>query len=549
MDSTVHHFSRGTSKWRKRPTFHHNYRTPLLAFFFIIIVALFIFSKTLISPSLLSLSLNSRPPLPLRCANNVGGSGEKFLWYAPHSGFSNQLSEFKNAILMAAILNRTLIVPPVLDHHAVALGSCPKFRVLDPNELRFKVWNHSIELIRDRRQFAIIISVPKRKKRCIFEGEIKLILTLVPDKYTAACYMYIENFAFLDGCRYISMADIIDLSSLVSASAVRFIDLRVFVSMWCGVNLNLACGADSSKHSTFLEKLKQCGLLLSGYDGNVDTCLFASQEDCRTTVWTYQKNDDGAFDSFQADDELKKKRKISFLRKRKDVYNSLGPDSAAGQATVLAFGSLFTASYKGSESHIDIHEAPRDQRIQSLIQKIEFLPFVSEILNAGKKFALQTIKAPFLCAQLRLLDGQFKNHWKGTFLAMKQKLDLLKQKGSLPIHVFVMTDLPQLNWTGSYLGDLAKDSDVFKLFVLREEDELVAETAKKLVNAGHSMKLQSVSSNFVGREQQCNALSLADILLYMEETICSCASLGFVGTAGSTIAESIELMRKNSICS
>ncbi|GFQ07317.1 hypothetical protein PHJA_002875800 [Phtheirospermum japonicum] len=398
---------------------------------------------------------------------------------------------------MAAILNRTLIVPPVLDHHAVALGSCPKFRVLDPNDLRFKVWNHSVELIRDR--------------------------------------------------RYISMADIIDLSALESASDVRFIDFRVFVSMWCGVNINLACSADSSMHSSLLENLKQCGSLLSGYDGNVATCLFASQEDCRTTIWTYLK-DDGVFDSFQADDELKKKRKISYLRKRKDVCKALGPGTVAGSATVLAFGSLFTASYNGSESHIDIHGASRDPRVHSLIQKIEFLPFVPEILSAGKKFALQSIKAPFVCAQLRLLDGQFKNHWRGTFLGMKQKLDLLKQKGPLPVHVFVMTDLPRLNWTGSYLGDLSKAYDIFKLFVLREEDELLTQTAKKLVNAGHGMKLQYVFGNFDGREQQCIASSLPDILLYVEETICSCASLGFVGTAGSTIAESIELMRKNSIC-
>ncbi|KAL0396061.1 UNVERIFIED_CONTAM: O-fucosyltransferase 30 [Sesamum calycinum] len=343
------------------------------------------------------------------------------------------------------------------------------------------------------------------------------------------------------------MADIIDLSSLVSA--VRFIDFRVFVSIWCGVNLNLDCGMDSSMNSSLLEKLKECGSLLSGFDGNVDNCLFASQEDCRKTVWTYQTDDDGILDSFQADDELKKKRKISFSRRRKDVYKALGPGSAAGTATVLALGSLFTSSYKGSELHIDIHEAPWDQRIQLLIQKVEFLPFVAEILSVGKKFAHQTIKAPFLCAQLRLLDGQFKNHWKDTFLGLKQKLDLLKQNGSLPIHVFVMTDLPQLNWTGNYLGDLAKDSDAFKLFVLREDDELVAQTTTELLNAGNAMKLQSVSRNFDGRDRQCDAVSLPDILLYLEETICSCASLGFVGTAGSTIAESIELMRKNSICS
>ncbi|KAH6784827.1 O-fucosyltransferase family protein [Perilla frutescens var. hirtella] len=497
MDLGHRHGGRVTGKWKKRPTSHHSYRTPLLLAA-LTIFALFISSKIFISPSLFSLSRNSQPLLGRRCAISAASPGEKFLWYAPHSGFSNQLSEFKNAILMAAILNRTLIVPPVLDHHAAVLGSCPKFRVLDPNELRFNVWNHSIQLIRDR--------------------------------------------------RYLSVADIVDLSSLVSTSAVRFMDFRVFVSKWCDVNLSLACTADSSIHSSLLERLRQCGSLLSGYDGNVDACLFASQEDCRTTVWTYQTDDDGVLDSFQADDELKKKRKISFSRTRKDVFKALGPGSTAGSATVLAFGSLFTGPYKGSESHIDIHKAPRDQKIQSLIQKIEFLPFVSEILNAGKSFAHQTISAPFLCAQLRLLDGQFKNHWKGTFLAMKQTLDLLKQKGSLPIHVFIMTDLPRLNWTGTYLGDLEKDPDAFKLFVLREDDELVAQTTKKLVSAAYGMKLQSVSQNFDGREQQCSPLALPDVLLFVEETICSCASLGFVRTAGSTIAESIELMRKNSIC-
>lgn len=345
------------------------------------------------------------------------------------------------------------------------------------------------------------------------------------------------------------MTDMVDVSSLVSTSAVRFMDFRAFVSKWCGVNLNLACTADSSLHLSLLARLGQCGSLLSGYDGNVEGCLFASQEDCRSAVWTYQTDDDGVLDSFQADEELRKKRKISFLRTRKDIFKSLGPGSTAGSATVLALGSLFTGPYKGSESHIDIHEAPRDQRIRLLIQKIEYLPFVSEILNAGKSFARQTISAPFLCAQLRLLDGQFKNHWKGTFLGMKQTLDLLKQKGPLPIHVFIMTDLPRLNWTGTYLGDLEKDPDAFKLFVLREDDELVAQTAKKLINAAYGLKLQSVSSNSDGREQQCSSLSLPDILLYLEETICSCASLGFVGTAGSTIAESIELMRKSNTCS
>ena len=83
--------------------------------------------------------------------SSVTANGEKFLFYSPHSGFSNQVSELKNAILFAAILNRTLIVPPVLDHHAVVLGSCPKFRVSSPSDLRANVWDHAIELIKERR--------------------------------------------------------------------------------------------------------------------------------------------------------------------------------------------------------------------------------------------------------------------------------------------------------------------------------------------------------------------------------------------------------------
>ncbi|MCD7462393.1 hypothetical protein HAX54_048412 [Datura stramonium] len=477
-------------------------RSPLLTFLFLFtLILLFFYFKNFISPSLLPLSKKSIPiiPRPQQCSPTNRMQG-KFLWYAPHSGFSNQLAEFKNAILMAKILNRTLIVPPILDHHAVALGSCPKFRVLDPNEMRYSVWNHSIQLLRD--------------------------------------------------CRYVSMADIVDLSSLVSYSTMRFIDFRAFVSSWCGVNLDVICSKDQTIPSPLSESLQQCGSLLSGYYGSFSGCLSALEEDCRTTVWTYQKDvEDGTLDSFQPDDQLKKKKKISFIRRRKDVYKSLGPGSAAESASVLAFGSLFTAPYKGSESHIDIHEAPNDPIMQTLIEKIEFLPFVPEIINAGKKFALQTIKGPFLCAQLRLLDGQFKNHHKATFLGLKQKIESLKQTGQKQIHVFVMTDLPMANWTGSYLGSLAKDSDAFKLFVIREEDDLVQETAKDVMAAGNGLKLGAVSQSSAGINNRHHPQSLMDVLLYIEEVVCSCASLGFVGTAGSTIAESIELMRKHGICS
>lgn len=40
-------------------------------------------------------------------------NSEKFLSYLPHSGFHNQRIELENALLLAAYLNRTLLVPPV----------------------------------------------------------------------------------------------------------------------------------------------------------------------------------------------------------------------------------------------------------------------------------------------------------------------------------------------------------------------------------------------------------------------------------------------------
>ncbi|KAA8522203.1 hypothetical protein F0562_012876 [Nyssa sinensis] len=269
-----------TSRWKKRPS-HKSSLLPIFLFALLLFIVLFISCKH-ISNFLLPVSRDS--PLPKSHQYRLQQTlGEKFLWYTPHSGFSNQLSEFKNAILMAAILNRTLIVPPILDHHAVVLGSCPKFRVSSPNELRISVWNHIMELIQSH--------------------------------------------------RYVSMADIIDLSSLISTS-----------------------GCSNNRFQSFC------------------------------------------------------------------------------------------------------------------------------------------------------------------------------------------------NWTGSYLGDLASDSDAYKLYVLREEDELVIRTAKKLVAAEHGMKFGFVPKRLLGMEKHCHPQSLPDILLYIEETVCSCGSLGFVGTAGSTIADSIELMRKYGTC-
>ncbi|XP_039141361.1 O-fucosyltransferase 30 [Dioscorea cayenensis subsp. rotundata] len=488
------------NRWRKRS----QKSKPLLLIFIFVAIAFLLFASSTSKPFKPVLPFSQTP----QCAvESPDLSGKRFLWYAPHSGFSNQLSELKNAILIAGILNRTLIMPPVLDHHAVALGSCPKFRVVSPSELRAKVWDHIMELIRDR--------------------------------------------------RYVSMADIVDLSS-ISYSSVQTIDFRVFTSVWCGLNMDNSCHGElccsMTNHGSSLGSFNQCRSLLSGLQGSIDGCTYAVEDDCRTTVWTYQQNNDGLLDSFQPDKELQRKKNISYVRKRRDVYKALGSGSKAETATILVFGTVFSGPYKGSELYIDIHEAPSDSRIQSLHNKIKHLPFTPEITDAGKEFAINKIKVPFLCAQLRLLDGQFKNHWKTTFSDLEQKIKSVRleaeSKLTSPLHMFIMTDLPRSNWTGTYLADLAENSNSYKLYTLNEADEIVEQTAKRLMKAEHAMRssFRLKSNSETLKNRHCDAGRLPDILLFIEKTICSCASLGFVGTTGSTIAESIELMRQHNVC-
>lgn len=433
---------------------------------------------------------------------------EKYMWFAPHSGFSNQVGELKNALIIAAILNRTLIIPPILDHHAVALGSCPKFRVQPAHELRNSVWDHVIHL--------------------------------------------------MQSSRYVSIADVIDLSKLISSSLVSTVDFRVFASLWCGLDIGLSCSGklchSLSRSVKAWGSPRTCRNLFSGLETSLPHCVYGVEEDCKTTVWTYQQESDDALDSLQPDDSLRKRKKIDYVRKRRNIDSVLGPGSMADNATVLLFGTLFSAPYKGSELYIDIHEAPKDERIQSLLQNIEFLPFTPEIINAGKEYAGRKIKNPFLCAQLRLLDGQFKNHWKTTFSVLKDKLKVLQgqsQGRSKLTHIFLMTDLPAINWTGTLIGDLAADSKAYKLHILNEKDDLFVNTAKNLMSREYGIRsgfLPSFLKN-VSKNEEYRSKVLPDILLYIEETVCSCASLGFVGTAGSTIADNIEQMRKHNVCS
>jgi len=141
--------SRG--RWRRRGARSH--LPVVVAVLVLLLPTLLLFSSaysTMLRALLPFTSASGGGGVP-QCGGSAELEGERFLWYAPHSGFSNQVGELRNAAVAAALLNRTLVVPPVLDHHAVVLGSCPKFRVTDPASLRAAVWDHAMQLLREGR--------------------------------------------------------------------------------------------------------------------------------------------------------------------------------------------------------------------------------------------------------------------------------------------------------------------------------------------------------------------------------------------------------------
>ncbi|KAJ7545401.1 hypothetical protein O6H91_09G117900 [Diphasiastrum complanatum] len=436
---------------------------------------------------------------------------QKFMWYAPHSGFSNQIGELRNALRIAALLNRTLILPPVTDHHALKLGSCPKFRVIHPSQLRYMAWTHISHLIANS--------------------------------------------------RYISIADIINITS-VTPGLVRTIDFRVFALLWCGADIKSACAGPVCSHLaetvSVWGSLDQCGTLFTQTATHQQCCIGAVDDSCATTVWTFGEiKTTGSSGKTSAKlvqmDSIHLEKKAQKPKVRKEVFETLGPHSEVDKATVLAFGSLFSAKYRGSETHIDISLPSGNKAVDAVLEATQFLPFSDVILEAGELFSVQRMRQPYFCAQLRLLDGQFKNHWDKTFLGLKAKLekvriDHLKTKEKLAI--FVMTDLPRVEWSGTYLGELAA-SDEFQLHILELEDELVLKVAKDTLIREHGLKSGFLPKGFVGigKAMKWNITDLTDVRLCVEEVICACATLGFQGTSGSTITDNINELRASKTCS
>lgn len=155
------------------------------------------------------------------------------------------------------------------------------------------------------------------------------------------------------------MADIVDIFYVVFSSMVKIFDFRGWERMLF----------HDAFHISLLEIQKTVGAFLAGQKASPYLCIYAVEDDCHTTVWTYKQIDDDLRDSFQPDEKLKKKI-ISYIRRHRDQFKFLGTGSNADNVSVLSFGSLFTDPYKGSDLHVYFCEVPEVKLVQLLLQKV-----------------------------------------------------------------------------------------------------------------------------------------------------------------------------------
>lgn len=194
--------------------------------------------------------------------------------------------------------------------------------------------------------------------------------------------------------RYTSIADIVDISSVIP-SKVKTIDLRVFLALWCGVDIKASCGGSLCK--TFAEEVFVWGeyetwvqMLNPKPPAEPNCCVYGVEDDCTSTIWTNspkslndvtvatvklgkdslrrRSSKDTATDQTEprmllngrgraqlAERMLNEHWKAEKVNMTKielvDVRSSLGPNSAAGMFPVIAFGSMFSTIYKDVQSH------------------------------------------------------------------------------------------------------------------------------------------------------------------------------------------------------
>lgn len=400
------------------------------------------------------------------------------------------------------------------------------------------------------------------------------------------------------------MTSLIDIST-ISPSQVRTIDLRRFLTLWCGIDIQKSSGGDicktCPKNDSVEAALKSCIGLLNPSPlqaAQEQLCVYGVDNDCTSTIWrnmrvrpyhnttpaiTQMCNNNSSLKCSLDDldgtswpnlnrlhnvkrrhlladatrgrsSEWKLEKKL-VRKKDVEITTSLGRDSQAGAVPLLAFGSMFSTIYKGSQTYIDFHYPSGDADLDKFLQALKHLKFNPDIIVAARKYVQEVMPVPFFCAQLRLLDGQFKNHRGRTLRDFEARMLLLHHsvaRSRHPIPVFVMTDLPSENWTGTALGNIRDSKSLYHIHRLNSSEDVIGSASRSILEGEFGFRISP--GNVLARETHEQPLTYLSsviplVFLCVEEVVCSCASLGFSGTVGSTITESIMDLRAAQICS
>ncbi|CAI5477434.1 unnamed protein product [Closterium sp. Yama58-4] len=366
---------------------------------------------------------------------------EKFMWFASHGGFGNQVGDIWILVIqlvwglrLAGLLNRTLIIPPKLSHFAKSSGidcSSPPhpfsiFLRLPPLQVIQLVWGLRLAGLLNR----TLIIPPKLSHFAKSSGIGRCDRNPTkPDRTRHDAWGHYSDM-MRGGKGYVSMADILDFKTLPPA-LIRTIDLRHFASRFCHCDVAPACyggacrqlthGRHHDPHSRKDDKcMWECGAKLGAQGGaskkwRKEGVLYPVDNTCKDTLWTignYASLKDLVAAVGDKEPAVPAFAHINLKHNRNEpvplnIFSTLGDLSPAKDSKVLAFPSLF-------HPRIADINLEWDDRVQAIREAPVSMPFTPPIMDLARGFIYNSIGRPFGCMQVRGTDGMFVKALKNT---------------------------------------------------------------------------------------------------------------------------------------
>ncbi|CAI5969072.1 unnamed protein product [Closterium sp. NIES-65] len=536
------------------------------------------------------------------------GSDERFLVYASHSGFNNQVLGFTRALHMAALLNRTLVIPPKLPHMSGAGGN------MDPATFRDSAWAvYSRHLLRaDYVSMADVLRVAAIPPTVVRTIDLRHLVArlcacdVAVPCWTASCHGLTRNTS--------SSHQVLTPASLRLAHPLQACALQRSPRCVCGWRASMwstgvsccrvltagvrasppVCAASPCAPScqARVHCLQQCGARLgaaplarAGPWGALDAVwgavhgawgahtdvaavweaqglLYRVPHMCNETLWTI-----GNYSSLRAlratvGDRAEWPIKLcmntdvnEYLPKPTPLHRLLMPHTAK----VMAFPSMFRTPI----ADIRLDFGPRINQIRQAA-----LPFfVQLILDAAAEFVREHLRRPYACVHVRGTEPPYSWKLNATLrIAEAAVAGMVRRHGSGAggrVPVFLMTDLDRTTWHALLLPRVAAlgvrvvtlDATPFTARmhdlsrVLRQQGAGIR--ANRLAPPPQAKWGDDVAHNSTTFSTYPAGLpgEITDIQLFVEQVVCCHASLGTITTAGSSTSLLVLLHQAAGHCS